>query len=167
MADSQTNRIPLTLGFDQNALGFPPTVTEGQLAPFFPQVSIGGTSGVGAVGTIFNVVISRTYEYAAALNILKGAHSLKAGFDFRYYTIYGFNPQPLTINATGNFTGGPNPQAISSSTGSGISDLLLGVAAVSYNYNPGNSNSHPYYAGYVQDEWRRHQKAYGDSGFAI
>ena len=158
LADSQTNRIPLTLGFDQNALGFPPSVTEGQLAPFFPQVSIGGTSGVGAVGTIFNVVISRTYEYAATLNILKGAHSFKAGFDFRYYTIYGFNPQPLTINATGNFTGGPNPQAVSSSTGSGISDLLLGVAAVSYNFNPGNSNSHPYYAGYVQDEWRPTRK---------
>ncbi len=154
MADSQTNRIPLTLGFDQSSLGFPPTVTEGQLAPFFPQVSIGGTSGVGAVGTIFNVVVSRTYEYSAVLNILKGAHSLKAGFDFRYYTIYGFNPQPLAINATGSFTGGPNPQAINSNTGSGISDLLLGVAAVSYNINTVNSNSHPYYAGYIQDEWR-------------
>ncbi len=158
MADSQTNRLPLTLGFNQNSLGFPSSVTDGQLAAFFPEVSIGGTSGVGAVGTVFNVVISRTYEYAAALNVLKGAHSFKAGFDYRYYTVYGFNPQPLMINATGNFTGGANAQAISSNTGSGIADLLLGVAAVSYNINPANVNSHPYYAGYVQDEWRATRK---------
>ena len=51
MADSQTNRVPLTLGFDQKSLGFPSTVTDGQLAAFFPQASIAGTSGVGAVGT--------------------------------------------------------------------------------------------------------------------
>jgi len=154
MADSQTNRVPLTLGFDQNNLGFPSTVTAGQLAPFFPEVSIGGTSGVGAVGTIFNVVDSRTYEYAAALTILKGSHSIKAGVDFRYYTLNIFNPQPLSINATGAFSGGANAQAVSSNTGSGIADLLLGVAATSYNINPANVNSHPYYAGYVQDEWR-------------
>src|ERR1019366_638515 len=72
MADSQTNRVPLTVGFDQKSLGFPSSVTDGQLAPFFPQVSIGGTSGVGAVGTIYNVVISRTFEYSAVLTVLKG-----------------------------------------------------------------------------------------------
>jgi hypothetical protein len=154
MADSQTNRVPLTLGFDQKTLGFPSSVTSGQTAAFFPQVTIAGTSGVGAVGTIFNVVISRTYQYNAMLTKLLGSHTLKAGFDYRFYTVNGFNPQPLTINATGVFTGGPNPQAIPSNTGSGIADLLTGVAAVSYLINPQNVNSHPYYAGFIQDEWR-------------
>jgi hypothetical protein len=154
MADSQTNRVPLTLGFDQKSLGFPPTVTDGQLAPFFPQVSIAGTSGVGAVGTIFNVVISRTYEYNAALTVQKGTHTIKTGFDYRFYTLDWSNPQALAINANGTYTGGPNAKAVGSNTGSGIADLLLGVAAVSYNINPEHVNSHPYYAGYVQDEWR-------------
>ena len=154
MADSQTNRVPLTLGFDQKSLGFPSTVTDGQLAPFFPTVSIGGTSGVGATGTIFNVVISRTYEYAAALTIQQGSHTIKTGFDYRYYTLDWNNPAALSINATGSFTGGSNAKAASANTGSGVADLLLGVAAVSYNINPENVNSHPYYAGYVQDEWR-------------
>ena len=61
---------------------------------------------------------------------------------------------PLAINANGTYTGGSNARAISANTGAGIADLLLGVAAVSYNINPEHVNSHPYYAAYVQDEWR-------------
>ena len=162
MANSQTNRVPLTLGFDQKTLGFPSTVTEGQLAAFFPQVSIAGTSGVGAVGTIFNIVISRTYQYNGALTILKGTHTIKAGFDYRFYTVDWDNPNPLTINANGTYTGGSNARAVSANTGSGIADLLLGVAAVSYNINPRHVNSHPYYAGYVQDSWRATRESYVD-----
>ena len=154
MADSQTNRVPLTLGFDQKTLGFPSTVTDGQLAPFFPQVTIAGTSGVGAVGTIFNVVISRTYQYHAAFTFLKGTHTFKTGFDYRFYTLDWTNPTALGINANGTYSGGPNARAVSNNTGAGIADLLLGVASVSYNINPEHVNSHPYYAGYFQDEWR-------------
>ena len=154
MATSQTNRVPLTLGFDQKTLGFPSTVTDGQLAAYFPQVSVGGTSGVGAVGTIFNIVISRTYQYNGALTIQKGTHTIKTGFDYRFYTVDWDSPNPLAINANGTCTGGSNARAISANTGSGIADLLLGVAAVSYNINPRHVNNHPYYAGYVQDAWR-------------
>lgn len=154
MADSQTNRVPLTLGFDQKSLGFPSSVTDGQLAQFFPVVGVGGTSGVGAVGTIFNVVISRTNQYHAALTWLKGAHNIKAGADYRFYTLDWTNPAALGISAGGSYTGGRDPKAITANTGSGIADLLLGVASVSYNINPEHVNSHPYYAGYVQDEWR-------------
>jgi hypothetical protein len=154
MADSQTNRIPLTLGFDQTTLGFPSSVTAGQLAAFFPEVTIGGTSGVGANGTIMNIVDSRTYEYAATVTMQRGSHTIKVGFDYRYYTLDWNNPGPLLINATGNYTGGPNAQAIASNTGTGIADLLLGAAAVSYNINPENINNHPYYAAHAQDEWR-------------
>jgi hypothetical protein len=120
VAESQTNRVPLTLGFDQKSLGFPSSVTDGQVAPYFPQVTIAGTSGVGAVGTIYNVVASRTYQYAAALTILKGTHTFKTGFDYRYFAVDRDNPLPLDINANGRFTGGPNAQAISGNTGSGI-----------------------------------------------
>ena len=40
------------------------------------------------------------------------------------------------MNANGTYTGGSNARAISANTGSGIADLLLGVASVSYNINP-------------------------------
>jgi len=154
IADSQTNRIPLTLGFDQKSLGFPSSVTDGQVAPYFPQVTIAGTSGVGAVGTIYNIVVSRTYQYSGAFTIQKGTHTIKTGFDYRRYSVDWDNPLPLAINANGTYTGGANARAISANTGSGIADMLLGVAAVSYNVNPRHVNNHPYYAGYVQDSWR-------------
>ena len=103
----------------------------------------------------------------AALTILKGTHTFKTGFDYRYYTVDWDNPTPLAINANGRFTGGPNAQAISSNTGSGIADLLLGVAAVSYNINPQHVNSHPYYAGYFQDQWRATQEPHADARPAV
>ena len=154
LANSQTNRVPLTLGFDQASLGFPSAVTSGQIAAYFPVAGVGGYTGIGPQGTAYNVVISRTYQYAAAVTMLKGSHSMKAGVDWRIYTLYWNNPQPLSISAGGSYTAGPNPKAAAANTGSGLADLLLGAAGVSYNINPIFENHHPYYAAYFQDEWR-------------
>lgn len=41
-----------------------------------------------------------------------------------------YDPQQLAINATSNFTGGPNANAAVANSGSGIADLLLGAAGV-------------------------------------
>jgi len=152
-ADSQTNRVPLTLGFDLTSLGLPSNITKGMIFTQFPSVSVGGFSGL-SVGPYYNVAISKTYQYAAALTMLRGTHTLKAGFDWRLYTINWNTVNPLSINAGGSFTGGPNAKAITSNTGSGVADLLLGVANASYPINPNYRNRHPYYAAYFQDEWR-------------
>ncbi len=154
MANSQTNRVPLSLGFDQTSLGFPSTVTKGQIQAYFPVLSMGGYTGLGPQGTASNVVISRTYQYAAAVTMLRGTHTLKAGGDWRKFTVSWDNAQPLRISAGGTYTAGPNPKAATANTGLGLADLLLGVATVSYNINPLHENTHPYYAAYFQDEWR-------------
>ena len=153
MANSQTNRVPLTLGFDLKSLGLPSSITDGMAFTQFPGVTVGGTSGL-SIGPYYNVAISRTYQYAAALTMLRGSHTLKAGFDWRTYTIDWNTVNPLSISAGGAYTGGPNAKAASANTGSGIADLLLGVAGVSYPINPNYKNHHPYYAAYLQDEWR-------------
>ncbi len=153
MANSQTNRVPLTLGFDLGSLGLPSSIKDGMAFTQFPSVSVGGTSGL-SVGPYYNVAISRTFQYAAGLTMLRGQHTLKAGFDWRIYTIDWNTVNPLSISAGGGYTGGPNAKAASANTGSGIADLLLGAASVSYPINPNYKNHHPYYAGYFQDEWR-------------
>ncbi len=117
------------------------------------MLSVSGLSGLGPQGTADNVVISRTYQYAASITMLRGSHNFKAGFDWRYFTVSINNPLPLSISASSIYTGGPNPQAAASSTGSGLASLLLGAASVSYNINPPVEQSHPYYAAYFQDEW--------------
>jgi hypothetical protein len=153
MADSQTNRVPLTLHFDLSSLGLPASITNGMRLTQFPSVGIGGYSGLSS-GPYYSVAISRTYQYANSLTMLRGAHGLKAGFDSRLYTVDWNVVYPLNISAGGAYTGGPNAKAAAANTGSGLADLLLGVAGVSYQVNPHWRNRHPYYAAYFQDEWR-------------
>ncbi|MCC6858765.1 MAG: TonB-dependent receptor [Bryobacterales bacterium] len=153
MADSQTNRVPLTLGFDVASLGLPPSITKGMRLTQFPSLTIGGYSALSN-SPYYSVAISRTYQYASSLTMLRGAHTLKVGLDWRYYTVDWDVVYPLRISAGGAYTGGPNAKAAAANTGSGLADLLLGVAGVSYQVNPHWKNGHPYYAGYVQDEWR-------------
>ncbi|MGH9668227.1 MAG: TonB-dependent receptor domain-containing protein, partial [Bryobacteraceae bacterium] len=152
MADSQTNRSPLTKGFDLTSLGFPSSITNGMFITQFPGVSVGGYSGL-SIGPYSNEAIARTYQYAADLTMLHGAHTMKAGFDFRMYTLYWKTINPMSISAGGSFSAGPDPKAATGNTGLGLADLLLGAANVSYPINPIYHNHHPYTAAYFQDEW--------------
>lgn len=157
MATSQTNRVPLTLGFDVPSLGFPSSITKGMSMLQFPSLTLGGYSPLSN-SPYYTVSIMRTYQYANSLTMLRGAHTLKAGFDWRYYTVDWNVIYPLRISTSGAFTGGPNAKAAAANTGSGLADLLLGAAGVNYQINPHWKNSHPYYAGYFQDEWRVNQR---------
>jgi len=123
----------------------------------FPSLTLGGYSPLSN-SPYYTVSIMRTYQYANSLTMLRGAHTLKAGFDWRYYTVDWNVIYPLRISTSGAFTGGPNAKAAAANTGSGLADLLLGAAAVNYQINPHWKNSHPYYAGYFQDEWRVNQR---------
>ncbi|MCZ2078006.1 MAG: TonB-dependent receptor [Bryobacteraceae bacterium] len=153
VATSQTNRVPLTLGFDVPSLGFPSSITKGMRMLQFPSLTLGGYSALSN-SPYYTVSIMRTYQYANSLTMLRGAHTLKAGLDYRYYTVDWNVIYPLRISTSGAYTGGPNAKAAAANTGSGLADLLLGAAAVSYQINPHWKNNHPYYGAYFQDEWR-------------
>jgi Carboxypeptidase regulatory-like domain len=149
----ESNRIPAGEGINPTDLGFNSNVSAGLRALNFPTVTsvnrisgLGPTSGLEAdAGTILG--------YAASLSQLKGKHSLKYGFDFRYYPT-DIDIAPLvTVTANANFTGGPNPQAPVGNSGSGIADLPLGAATVSSGFAPGYHFGHPYFAFYAQDTW--------------
>lgn len=151
-AHQESNRTPESLGFNPTSLGFNNNVVAGLTALSFPEVTANRISGLGPQGGL-ETDFGTVYEYAAALSQLKGKHSLKYGFDFRYYPT-GLNiAQEVTVTANSNFTGGPNPQAALGNSGSGIADLLIGTGTVSSGYAPGFKYGHPYYAFYVQDEY--------------
>ncbi len=152
LAQSETNRIPLSLGFDQTTLGLPKSVTDGQRVAYFPQVGIGGITGLGPQGTASNIVVSKTMQYAASVTMLRGHHTLKAGVDWRRFPVRIDNSPALSLSSGGGFTGGPNSQAASASTGAGIADLLLGIVSVSYQVRPVEQHVHDYYASFLQDE---------------
>jgi hypothetical protein len=152
-AHQESNRIPAGVGFNTNSLGFNPNVTAGLRVLGFPSVAnvtrvtgLGPTSGLEAdAGTVMG--------YAASFSKLTGKHSFKTGVDFRYFPTQ-FDIAPLvTVTANNNFTGGPNPQAASGLSGSGVADLLLGAATVSSGFAPAYHYHHPYYALYAQDTY--------------
>ncbi len=151
-ARSETNRIPLSLGFDQSTLGLPNSVTDGQRLEYFPVVSITGVTGLGPQGTAANIVSSRTWQYSAGITILRGRHTIKSGFDWRRFPVRIDNSPALSIASTASFTGGPNPQAAAAASGRGLADLLLNIGTVSYTTRPLEEHVHPYYAAFVQDE---------------
>lgn len=154
MAQSETNRTPLSLGFNQSELGIPKSLIDGQQANYFPRFTISGLTQLGVTGTGFNVVKSRTWQYNAALTLLRGRHTYKMGYDWRWFPVTIDQSSPLSFNATGSFTAGPNPQAGAARTGRGLADLLLGIAQVGYTLRPIESHRHPYHAWYFQDDWK-------------
>jgi hypothetical protein len=149
----ESNRVPAGSGFDPTQLGFDSSVAANLRALAFPDIT--GVNRIGGLGPGGGLEhdYGTFYEYAAALTQLKGKHSLKYGFDFRYFNT-GLDIAPLvTVSAGSNFTGGPNPQAAVGASGSGVADLLLGAATVSSGFTPAYSFGHPYYAFYAQDTY--------------
>jgi len=158
VAHSETNRTPLTLNFDQTTLGFPKSVADGQRVKYFPRLTVGRMGALGPEPTGSNKAVPITYQYAVSLTTLKGRHTIKSGFDWRWYTARVDTSPGLQLSAGGSFTGGPNPLAAAGASGHGLADLLLGVASVSYQFRPIEDYRHPYYAWFVQDEFRLSRK---------
>lgn len=154
LAQSETNRIPLSLGYDQSELNIPSNLISGQRVEYFPRFSVGGLTQLGVTGTGYNTVKSRTWQYAASMTMLRGRHTFKAGFDWRKFPVTIDQSSPLSFSSSGAFTAGPNPQSAAARTGRGLADLLLGISQVSYQLRPLEAHVHPYYAWFFQDEWK-------------
>ena len=97
---------------------------------------------------------NEVWQYLGSASWLRGRHAIKAGIDFRKYPGFLWINEPMRVNAASNFTGGPNPQAAAAASGSGIADLLLGAATVSNGIVEREDYNHPYFAAFVQDEFR-------------
>jgi hypothetical protein len=136
-------RQPQNFDFD------PSTIISGLISPV---EGLGGLPTVNIVGFrgFFDQPGSgdrqRSYEIIDTLNWVRGAHTLKAGFEFQRASSFNFqNPPPIrgTFNFDGRYAGHP------------FADFLLGVSSgtgrVSKNVEAEPANSR--YATFVQDDW--------------
>ncbi len=160
-AHSESNRAetvhktPASLGF--NAANVAPGIT----ATLSPQFSISGATATGGETTLgdyypFEQNESSVWQYAADANWVKGNHTLKFGVDVRRYPVQLWDPEQMSVSASTKFTNGPNTTSPSPSTdsGSGMAELLLGLATVSSGYEPVTRSRHYYYGAYAQDAWK-------------
>jgi hypothetical protein len=151
-AHSESNRaepVHVTPG----DLGFLASAAPGITGQMTPQLSMTRASGLGN-SYPYEANASSVYQYAGDVSWLKGSHTFKFGYDLRMYPVQLWDPQQLAINATQNFTGGLNPNAAVSDSGSGIADLLLGAASVQSGYAPATHSHHDYAGLYAQDTAR-------------
>ena len=134
-------------------LGFPAGIAPGLTGQMDPQVSVSRISGLGPNYPIeFNA--SSVWQYAGDVTWIKGIHTFKFGYDTRIYPVQLYDPQQLAINATQNFTGGPNPTSAVANSGSGVADLLLDAANVVSGYVNATHSHREYYGLYAQDTMR-------------
>ena len=163
-AHSESNRDESVLK-TPSSMGFGASVTPGVTATLTPQVSIGGALATASESTLGNYYplernYSSVWQYAADSSWAKGKHIFKFGLDLRRYPTQLWDPEQMSISAGTKFTSGPNSTtpAPSTDSGSGMAELLLGLATVSSGYEPETQSVHYYYGLYAQDTYKLSQK---------
>jgi hypothetical protein len=151
-AHSESNRVE-PLHVPPSALGLPASAAPGITDQMTPQISMTRASSLGN-SYPFEDNESSVWQYAGDVTWMKGIHSFKFGYDLRLYPVQLWDPQQLAINATSNFSGGPNPNSAAAASGSGIADLLLGAAGVTSGFAPETRSHRQYYGFYAQDTAR-------------
>lgn len=120
----------------------PPTV--------FPSISNGLTGfTTGTVG----VRGALTWQFTDTVTIVRGSHTIKAGFEYRL--LYGNNYQTSSPSGSYTFAAGltGNPQS-QSGTGNAYADFMLGdVSSASATTHLGESEKGYALTGFVQDDW--------------
>ncbi len=151
-----TNRTPTGGTFDVTQVGLPAALRSNNFQAF-PSYGIGnGYSGIGSTGYVPLLQNPSSHILVANISKVKGAHSLRFGFEFRklFLNFYQYGYPQGQFNFSQNFTqnvvndtsaGGGNPFA----------SLLLGTGdSGQYTIDPSFATAGAYYAGYAEDTWR-------------
>ena len=153
-ADRENHHV-LSLAASQNvnynaALGL-----AGTSGPTFPQFNFG--SGYQAPGFGLDLALVDNHIYGIeSINLTKGNHNLKFGFEFRYlqFSIPNTGGESGTYNFSTNETAAST--ATQSQTGNSFASFLLGdvaSASVAYQLHAPRSTQF-YYAAYLQDDYK-------------
>ncbi len=112
----------------------------------YPGISITGYSRVGDVAPTPIDRADNTWQLGDNLTLIRGAHSLKVGGEFRDLQLNGY----IEVYSRGqiDFTG--------ALTGSGIGDSLLGLPTlgIKSQYTGPQTLRSKSFSGYVQDDWK-------------
>ncbi|MEO7142032.1 MAG: hypothetical protein ABI165_00855, partial [Bryobacteraceae bacterium] len=128
-----------------------PTVTQNTV----PVFNVDGYTQL--FGNSFSWNSYNQWDFAPSVTLTHGRHTLHFGIEIAYVASASAGPGA----ANGTFTFGQNwTQQLSDknqgfSDGSGVASLLLGVPrAGDVDYNASYYRTRPYYAAYIQDDWK-------------
>jgi Carboxypeptidase regulatory-like domain len=123
----------------------------------FPGISITQVAGFG--NSALNIQYpSRNYVFTDTLLHVKGRHSIKYGFEYRREKVQTLKPNG---GGTFSFDTSPTNNPANGKLGNGFASFLLGIpTSSSLSLNPETffDTSWPYYAAFVQDDFRVNKK---------
>ena len=142
------------LGFRPSQLGLPSSIDAAADRLMFPAIR---TSYVGLGGNDHRRSGFNTWTMLASLGQIKGAHSLKYGFEGRLIRVNVWEARDsASFSFSSSFTQGPNPTTASATAGNSLASLLVGAGSGGNLYQAWKNVAAQsfYYAGYIQDDWR-------------
>ncbi|HZO55750.1 MAG TPA: carboxypeptidase regulatory-like domain-containing protein [Bryobacteraceae bacterium] len=149
-------------GFDITTLGMPEAfkrqtyVGKGADTGRFPYIDL------RADASLFGAIASRggpsnTIVNSVAITKIKGSHTIKTGYERRFYAANDYGREYSVGNYTFNrgFTQGPNPLQANANAGFTVASFLLGTPASAYaRLQTDGTASVKYNALFVQDDWK-------------
>jgi Carboxypeptidase regulatory-like domain len=151
--------VPST-GFNPTTLGFPSYMATASQYLALPIVTFATSSfqTMGNTGTGADRLPSQSFQIFPTMVMMKGAHSIKFGGDFRQYRLNTFTAG----NSAGTFSFSGNSWVRASSSassttafGQDMAEFLMGLpTGGSYDINTYASWYSYYGAGFIQDDWR-------------
>lgn len=148
-------------GFDITSLGMPESfqrqayVGRGADTGRFPYINVTDAALFGAIASRGGP--SHTTLASVAVTRLTGSHSIKAGYENRFYAQNDWGREYSVGNYTFNrgFTQGPNPLQANANAGYGVASFLLGTPSSAYaRLQTDGTASVKYNALFLQDDWK-------------
>ncbi|MBS1828265.1 MAG: TonB-dependent receptor [Acidobacteria bacterium] len=148
-------------GFDIATLGMPEAfkrityVGKGADTGRFPYINIGDAALIGAIASRGGP--SNTTLASVAVTKITNTHTIKTGYENRFYAANDYGREYSVGNYTFNrgFTQGPNPLQATANAGFGVASFLLGTPSSAYTrLQTDGTASVKYHALFVQDDWK-------------
>jgi hypothetical protein len=147
----------LSAGFDSAQLGFPASFTRAIVSSSFPRFDMSGDISPLGPSRSTNRNTVNQYNLLANGHSLVGRHAVKFGFRWQagqsnYFVAGRANGDFVFGHA---FTQGPDPTRTTLTGGNDAASLLLGMPNSAYaDNNASQALQVPYYAFYLQDDWK-------------
>ncbi|MBI3209267.1 MAG: TonB-dependent receptor [Candidatus Solibacter usitatus] len=148
---------PYANGFDFTQLGFPQSLKAQSRLLKFPRIEITDVDSLSGDRASFFNDTEWSAEAQVHLTWIRGAHSLKTGFDrtFSAFNVYRPEQPSGQYSFSRTFTQGPNPLTASTAGGFGVATFLLGApSGGQFSLDPSLAASQKYHAFYLQDDWK-------------
>ncbi len=171
-----SNDVPrLNENLGRDFLGIPGTNGPGTAYGGWPQISVSGFTDIGNAGGSSGPIYydDRQYQYAANASWVKGAHTVRFGYEWSHQNINHFDPStaPGHLQFNGGVTTLNRSGAPGANQWNNYASFLLGLASsAEADIYPFDNNrafiSMPTHRLYAQDQWQASRKLTVSAGVA-